>query len=695
MANFFNYFRQNLYMNVVLRSALLLLFSTTSHFLVAQEKYAVLVAVDQYFIAPNVKSDVNLAGCVNDANSIQGLLTNRFGFDEKNVFRLYNAAATKKNFYELMKTVYRKCKAGDVVVLYFSGHGVWMSNQTLHDDSIKRGKSQAIAMSDLYAPGWDCLVSDETLKHIANQYIDKKIVFTSIFDCCFGGKLYQNFPTYEWELDLPYYAQMKDLEIDSIPYRPVIKKPVGCHDSLAIDLRNATDEEIRKLMRQKNVTPAASGKVYVDSDFDDVPDCADWEVYSPINELKDSMGICRQPSSASFFDYPINRYTASDFRSDSIKSYFNETTRAYNLKDAISVDYKSSIRPNDRKDSRFLSLSATSDIQKAHEVTDITGQKHGAFTAALLSVYRGSSASLPISELKTKIAAILQEQGHSQTPFYYHDPNRIRANLIGVDSKGFSDRLLTTCVSNQGGLITFDKGLADGVTRGNFLRGARQQNYNVQILTVTADRATAKDESSGRIKAGDIFKVIDDYTITDPYLKVYVPTIKVTPKEFESFVQRKVDSVIDPVQTSYDKEYVSIVFVWESIQRFQKIFLKPTGYETPALLPLPSYIANPIIARLKKNQNIEIVSNIDDAKLITYLSYSGGMQSSIGKFEIFFQPRITANGNVRLRPINTRSVSPLEQSIQKLQVLSTQLDTDLKEIIRKKTKAWINPYPRR
>ena len=66
----------------------------------AQNKYAVLLAVDEYYEAPGVKSSSSLSGCINDANSVKGLLLNRFGFDEKNIYSLYNASATKKNFFD-------------------------------------------------------------------------------------------------------------------------------------------------------------------------------------------------------------------------------------------------------------------------------------------------------------------------------------------------------------------------------------------------------------------------------------------------------------------------------------------------------------------------------------------------------------------------------------------------------------------
>jgi hypothetical protein len=85
----------------------------------AQNKYAVLVAVNDYYDAPGIKNPRSLQGCVNDANALKGLLLNRFGFNSANIASLYNAKVTKKNFIDLMHTMLKKCKAGDALVFYF------------------------------------------------------------------------------------------------------------------------------------------------------------------------------------------------------------------------------------------------------------------------------------------------------------------------------------------------------------------------------------------------------------------------------------------------------------------------------------------------------------------------------------------------------------------------------------------------
>ena len=167
--------------------------------LFSQNKYAMLVGIDEYYIHPGVKHKNSLRGCVNDVYAIKGLLLNRLGFKETGIQVLVNEKATKENLLNLLKTTLNRCIAGDVVVFYFSGHGAWMSNPKNINDAVKRGLSQSIVMSNLYAPGLECLVTDEMLKKQFNNFVDKKTVMTAIFDCCYSGMLAFGYDEHYWD----------------------------------------------------------------------------------------------------------------------------------------------------------------------------------------------------------------------------------------------------------------------------------------------------------------------------------------------------------------------------------------------------------------------------------------------------------------------------------------------------------------
>ncbi|MFC4209991.1 caspase family protein [Pedobacter lithocola] len=167
---------------------LLLFFSSLLSF--SQNKYAVIVGINEYYDKPGVKSnEYSLKGCVNDAISMKSLLINRFTFPKENVKTLINAQATQKTFLAAMENILEKSKPGDVAVFFFCGHGVYTINPENKADSIKQGYNQAICMSDLYSPNYECLVRDNTLKILFNRFVEKKVTLTSILDCCYSENI--------------------------------------------------------------------------------------------------------------------------------------------------------------------------------------------------------------------------------------------------------------------------------------------------------------------------------------------------------------------------------------------------------------------------------------------------------------------------------------------------------------------------
>ena len=176
-------------MRKVLKLLLLVLVYSYPTVITAQNKYAALVAVNDYYEKPGVKHPHSLHGCVNDAKAMKGLLVNRFGFDAANIQTLYDAKVTQKNVTDMMADLLKKSKAGDALIFYFSGHGVWIKNDMNSQDTVKRGMSQAMVMSDLYSPYYNCLLRDESIKKILNDFVDKKVIVTTVFDCCYSGNL--------------------------------------------------------------------------------------------------------------------------------------------------------------------------------------------------------------------------------------------------------------------------------------------------------------------------------------------------------------------------------------------------------------------------------------------------------------------------------------------------------------------------
>lgn len=178
-------------MRKIIQLLLLFIALFAGNYLMAQQKYALVVGINKYYQKPGVLYPKVLQGCVNDALAIQSVLKQKFGFSQENIISLLDDKATRPNVLAGFETILSKIKSGDAFVFFFSGHGVWMSNndQSPLDQSIKDKMNQAMVMSDLYAKNLDCLFTDGLLKKTINRFIDKRAIVTSIFDCCFSGKL--------------------------------------------------------------------------------------------------------------------------------------------------------------------------------------------------------------------------------------------------------------------------------------------------------------------------------------------------------------------------------------------------------------------------------------------------------------------------------------------------------------------------
>ena len=644
----------------------------------AQNKYAVLLAVNDYYDAPGQKSDHSLKGCINDAEAMKHLLIERFGFNSSSIHSLYNASATKKNFIDLMSQVLRGCRAGDAVVFYYSGHGVWMTNHSLDQNLVKRGMSQAIVMSDLYSPGWDCLIRDETLKDIFNQFVNKKIIVTTIFDCCFSGNVMMKPKNKYWN-PLMYQTRpptKKDLDIDYLPFVPEVKKPAGCsYDSTGQPLDTT------------------------DTDHDGFPDCMDWEINSPAKSIVDSVGVTVNFDLQDFVEQADNYFDPAKFGVDSTGG-----SKSFNLTDALKVSNKSSAGPIDRDHSLFLSLSGTLDNEKGLEITDVSGLKHGAFTAALIQLYRDNPPTLPVYELINQVPVIMHQQFYRQSPAFHYDPARMNGNLIGLNPSGFSDRLKAVCLSNKKGIITIDKGLLAGVAKGNiFSVVATAGKQKIQILNSFDDSATAIDKTNGQIKPGQILEMTDAHIVSPALTKIFFPVASFTPASFQSFFKNKIGPLMKrPDYGDYnfsDDELSNTVMIWKDGSKFQQTdnlnYRNNPEKLLYVLLPTPSFFADGIKAFLLKDQNIEIVNDPAKADYGIYLNYAKPRADTAGGFVFYIHPIITGKTEFLVDLFSIDEITVPDLSLKNVPVVNDQLYIFLKRIIRSRTNVWMNTYPRR
>ena len=388
----------------------------TSSLANAQKKHALLIAINDYYEAKGKRSSESLNGPINDARAIKNLLIAKFGFSNQLIDTVYNENATRDNIIAAIKKKIRESKPGDQMFFYYSGHGVWMSNSELKDDSIKRGMSQALLTSDMYSytEGFKCFIRDKTLKLYFNQFIDKKVTLTSVFDCCFSGNL------------------------TMVPRDPAItymkEKSIDINDffiNLSSDPQKMVDTiSGRHFVQAPGCALDANGQIQdkTDTDGDGVPDCKDREPATdkdcfPANT--DGVGNCS-------LEYSLQK-TLEKYDEAEMKDM--ETTRAavFNGRQSITLnEADGSLRPTDRSNSKFLFLGASEYYQKGLEFANEEKIVHGLFTAAILRIYKKYPASLPVEELFKLIQADMAGFKVKQNPVIKADLSRKKANLVGA-----------------------------------------------------------------------------------------------------------------------------------------------------------------------------------------------------------------------------------------------------------------------
>lgn len=577
------------------------LFCLSSFISTAQNKYAVIVGINNYYSAPNQLSQFCLKGCVNDAVSIKSLLINRFGFAEKNIISLLNEKATQPALLAAFNEILGKTKAGDAVLFYYCGHGIWMYNDANNNDPIKQGYNQAICLSDLYAENRGCLVRDNTLKKIFNQFVDKEVVVTSLFDCCFSG-------------------------------------------NLAMDM----------LVNRHN------------------------NYYDPLSEL-------------SFSGKSIPFET----------TYF--ITRSFNPSVTLSIDDTAKIpRPSERKDSRFVSLSACADNEKAMEIYDEASLPHGAFTKALLSVYKENSVSLPLSQVFADIKNQLQtKQLLPQQPTLRLDSSRLNNNLIGIAPNNFTNTTTAQCIGKRGNSVLINAGTNAGFMQGNVL--STKSGATIKVTQVFADSAMATiTNGASLITLNTVFTLTNGYTISQPLLKVYVPQSKYSSKEIAGFFNRKILPFTKEKRyrdyNNWDVGDVAFTYPLQDtmISRENLTMLR----EQPIIyifLPMPANVATAIKQELGQNQNIQLVSSDTAANYVLYLNYANATDNTKAGFVFTFSPVIkydVAPTGLHMFYADHVQVPSLSFTTNGVNALAKQVNTMLTPLLRATGTRWLNEYAR-
>ncbi len=163
----------------------------------AQQQRALVIGIDRYQPPAAMKVTSasgrtewpNLEGCKNDAQSVKNEIVLRWGFNNEHIHELYDTNATRKNILFEMNRLLKESKTGDIVFIYYAGHGSQVKNsKSQEQDKL----DESIVPADAWKEGVED-IRDKTLAALINKFIDNGIILTAIYDCCHSGSLGRGF----------------------------------------------------------------------------------------------------------------------------------------------------------------------------------------------------------------------------------------------------------------------------------------------------------------------------------------------------------------------------------------------------------------------------------------------------------------------------------------------------------------------
>ena len=138
-------------------------------------KKALLIGINHYQIPGN-----DLRGCVNDVKSMQATLKKYCDFKPTDMTTLLDDRATTTAMRSEIQKLVTAAKAGDVLLLHYSGHG---SNVPDKNGDEADNRDEILCPTDL---NWDDPLTDDWLR-ITFDKLHPKASLTVIFDCCHSG----------------------------------------------------------------------------------------------------------------------------------------------------------------------------------------------------------------------------------------------------------------------------------------------------------------------------------------------------------------------------------------------------------------------------------------------------------------------------------------------------------------------------
>ncbi len=144
-------------------------------------RHALLIGINRYPQIPGA----DLQGCVSDLELMRSLLIDRFGFPADSTRGLRNEEATQQGIRDALAELASGVGEGDVVVLFYAGHGSRLADPRQMDRMIESIVPYDSGRGEL--PNLDII--DEEIDRWVQGVNQKTPFVTLIFDCCHSGSV--------------------------------------------------------------------------------------------------------------------------------------------------------------------------------------------------------------------------------------------------------------------------------------------------------------------------------------------------------------------------------------------------------------------------------------------------------------------------------------------------------------------------
>jgi hypothetical protein len=181
--------------------------------------YALLVAIDTY--PEGIRS---LAGCVNDADSIQDLLQTRFGQHDLHLQRINNRDATREAVIRSFRSHLGQATKDDIALFFYAGHGSQVQTGGLFKEIEPDGLNESIVCYDSRLPGGLDLV-DKDIATLITDLTRKGVHVTTIFDSCHSGSITRDLDDLSANSDNTAWERRIERREDAQPLDAYLSKP--------------------------------------------------------------------------------------------------------------------------------------------------------------------------------------------------------------------------------------------------------------------------------------------------------------------------------------------------------------------------------------------------------------------------------------------------------------------------------------